>query len=652
MPEQAQTTPVPTVAARKNVDAVVVGAGFAGMYMLYRLRERGFRAQVYEAGSGVGGTWYWNRYPGARCDVESLDYSYSFSKDLEQEWEWSERYSPQPEILSYANHVADRFDLRRDIQFDTRVTSANYDEAGERWLVSTDRRDEVSAQFFIMAVGCLSTAKTPEVQGLERFRGRWYHTGHWPHEGVDFSGQCVGVVGTGSSGIQSIPVIAEQAAALTVFQRTPNYSLPAKNAALAPNVQRARKARYAEYRQAARESGFGIPVDLPERSALEVDPDERTETYRAGYEAGSLVGMLLSYNDLITDKAANDTAAEYVRSRIREIVKNQDVAELLGPKDHPLGTKRPCLDTGYYATFNRDNVTLVDVRKSPIAEITETGIRTADASYDLDSIVFATGFDAMTGPLLAVDIRGRDNHRLREKWAAGPRTYLGVATAGFPNLFMITGPGSPSVLSNMMVSIEQHVDWIADCMTFLRAESIRSIEPTFVAEDQWVEHVNEAANATLYPTANSWYMGANVPGKPRVFMPYIGGVGPYRQKCDEVAANKYEGFALSATRTSAVYEHAHHEKVADLPHVPQQLIDAAIDEAMAKLVPNDLGHQPHLARAVIAERLAAVATHLSRAEVANAHGRDGATWDDVGDAFGVSSHDAHDRFRTSIGIPL
>jgi cyclohexanone monooxygenase len=526
-------------------DAVVVGAGFAGMYMLHRLRELGFSARVYEAGSDVGGTWYWNRYPGARCDVESLDYSYSFSRDLEQEWNWSERYSPQPEILSYANHVADRFDLRRDIQFNTRVTSAIYDDVTHHWTVNTDRGDHVWVQHVIMAVGCLSTAKRPEVPGLENYLGTWYHTGHWPHEGVDLSGQRVGVIGTGSSAIQSIPIIAEQASSLTVFQRTPNFSLPAKNRPLDPEEVGAMRSRYPEHRQAARLSAFGVPAELPERSAMEVSPEERTERYRQGFEAGNLVGMLLSFNDLITDKLANDTAAEYVRSRIREIVKDPEVAEMLCPKDHPVGTKRPCLDTNYYATFNRPNVRLIDVRRTPILEITEWGIRTSDETFEFDSIVFATGFDAMTGSLLAPDIHGTGYKRLRDKWAAGPRTYLGLQSAGFPNLFMITGPGSPSVLSNMMVSIEQHVDWIADCLAYLRENDFDSIEPTIEAEDAWVEHVNEAGNATLYPTANSWYMGANVPGKPRVFMPYIGGVGPYRQICDDIAANDYKGFELA-----------------------------------------------------------------------------------------------------------
>ena len=529
----------------RHVDAVVVGAGFSGMYMLQHLRELGFSVQVYEAAADVGGTWYWNRYPGCRCDIECMEYSYSFDKELEQEWEWTERYATQPEILGYANHVADRFDLRPYIQFETRVTAATYDEDAKRWSITTDRGDEVSAQFFILGVGCLSASKKPEIPGLDRYQGSWYHTGHWPHEGVDFTGQRVGVIGTGSSGIQSIPLIAAQAAHLTVFQRTPNFSLPAKNAPLDPEFVRELKARYPAHRQDARESAFGVPSTLPERSALEVDAEERWETYRKGFEKGSLVGMILSYNDLITNREANDTAAEDVRHRIREIVDNPEVAETLSPRSYPIATKRLCLDTNYYATYNRPNVTLVDLRKTRLEEITETGIRTSDQEYEFDSIVFATGFDAMTGALLAFPIEGRDGTLLRDKWTDGPRTYLGVTTAGFPNLFVITGPGSPSVLSNMMVSIEQHVEWIGDCLVHLRDRGVEAIEATSEAEDYWVDHVNEVGDTTLFPTANSWYMGSNVPGKPRVFMPYIGGVGAYRQVCDDVAAKGYEGFTLT-----------------------------------------------------------------------------------------------------------
>jgi cation diffusion facilitator CzcD-associated flavoprotein CzcO len=529
----------------RSLDVVVVGAGFGGLYTLHRLRGLGLSVQVYEAGSGVGGTWFWNRYPGARCDVESLEYSYSFSPEIEQEWDWSERYAPQPEILRYINHVADRFDLRRDIQFDTRVTAAAFDETSGRWRVTTDRGDDVSARFCVMATGCLSAVTTPDIEGLSSFRGSWYHTGQWPHEGVDFSGQRVGVVGTGSSGIQSIPVIAQQASHLVVFQRTPNFSLPARNEPLAAESQADVKADYRSLRDAARNSFSAIAVSAPTELALEVEPAERRRRYEAAWARGGLMSMTTTFRDLILDKDANDTAAEFIRSKIREIVVDPDVARVLTPTDHPFATKRPCLDTGYFETFNRDNVTLVDLRQTPITGIVPTGIRTTGGVHELDTIVFATGFDAMTGPLLRVDIRGRGDRPLSDKWSAGPRTYLGIATAGFPNLFILTGPGSPSVLSNMVMAIEQHVDWIADCLSFLGANGLDAIEATVEAEDAWVDHVNQLASATLFPRANSWYMGANVPGKPRVFMPYVGGFPVYRATCDDVAASGYRGFRLT-----------------------------------------------------------------------------------------------------------
>jgi len=529
---------------KQTVDAVIVGAGFAGLYMLHRLRGLGLSVHVFEAGKGVGGTWYWNRYPGARCDVESMDYSYSFSEELQQEWRWSERYSAQPEILRYINHVADRFDLRRDITFSTRVTSAVFDEATSRWDVRTDTGEQVGARFCIMATGCLSTAQVPSFKGRESFEGKWYHTGAWPHEGVDFGGQRVGIIGTGSSAIQSIPIIARQAAHLHVFQRTPNFSVPAHNAPLDPEYERSVKANYADFRRQARESRIGFVVERSDKSALEVSPEERVREYEKRWNRGGL-GFAATYNDLQISKDANDTAAEYFRAKIRSLVRDPAIGEALVPQHYPLGTKRLCVDTGYYETFNRDNVTLVDIRKSPIEEITPRGLRTRDGEYEFDSIVFATGFDAMTGALMSIDLRGMGGKTIQQKWAEGPRTYLGLTIAGFPNLFMITGPGSPSVLSNMIVSIEQHVDWIADCITHLREQGKASIEATVEAENGWVEHVDEVGHMTLYPLADSWYMGANIPGKPRIFMPYIGGVGVYRQKCDDVASKGYEGFVLA-----------------------------------------------------------------------------------------------------------
>jgi cyclohexanone monooxygenase len=532
------------MSGQRQIDAVVVGAGFAGLYMLHRLRGLGLSTRLFEAGDGVGGTWYWNRYPGARCDVESMDYSYSFSDELQQEWWWTERYAAQPEILRYIEHVAERFDLRRDIQLSTRVTAAVFDEASARWTIETDRGDRVSARFCIMATGCLSAAQVPGFPGLETFRGPRYHTGQWPHEGVDFTGQRVGVIGTGSSAIQSIPIIAAQARHLFVFQRTPNFSVPAHNAPLDPDYERSVKASYAEFRRQARESRIGFVVERSEVSALALTPEERQREYEKRWRRGGL-GFTATYVDLLTNAEANETAAEFCRAKIRAIVRDPAVAELLAPRDYPVGTKRMCVDTRYYETFNRPNVTLVDLRRAPIEAITPEGLRTGEAAYTLDSLVFATGFDAMTGALLAIDVRGRGGRTLRQAWAEGPRTYLGLAVAGFPNLFTITGPGSPSVLSNMIVSIEQHVDWIADCLASLRERGAAAIEATVEAQAGWVAHVDEIGQATLYPRASSWYMGANIPGKPRVFMPYVGGVGAYRQRCDAVAAAGYEGFALT-----------------------------------------------------------------------------------------------------------
>jgi cyclohexanone monooxygenase len=525
-----------------HFDAVIVGAGFAGLFMLHRLRGLGLSARVFEAGGGIGGTWYWNRYPGARCDVESMDYSYSFSEELQQEWHWTERYASQPEILTYVEHVADRFDLRRDIQLDTRVTAAHFDEATHRWQIETNRGDRVSARFCIMATGCLSTSRIPAIPGLENFTGNTYQTSRWPHTDVDFAGQRVGVIGTGSSAVQSIPVIARQAAHLTVFQRTPNFSVPARNAKLDSDYERQVKANYAEFRRQARDAHSGVAHPIAGQSALSVSPEEREREYERRWQLGGL-GFSSAYTDLLTQPESNDTAAEFFRSKIRSIVDDPAVAEALVPKGYPFGTKRLCADTDYYETFNRDNVTLIDLQGEPIVAITSQGVRTSATEYELDSIVFATGFDAMTGALLEIDIRGRGGVTLREKWADGPRTYLGIAIAGFPNLLTITGPGSPSVLSSMMVSIEQHVDWIADCLAQMQQENLHVIEPTLAAENDWVAHVNEMADATLMPLARSWYNGDNIPGKPRVFMAYVGGMGTYRKKCDEIAAENYRGFS-------------------------------------------------------------------------------------------------------------
>ncbi|WP_345771560.1 flavin-containing monooxygenase [Geodermatophilus sabuli] len=529
---------------RPEYDVVIVGAGLAGLYMLHRVRGLGLSVRVYEAGDGVGGTWYWNRYPGARCDVPSLEYSYSFDPQLEQEWEWSERYATQPEILRYIEHVADRYDLRRDITLGTRVESVIRDDEANRWAVTTDAGEEVWATFVITAAGCLSAPKPPEIGGLDSFAGTLVSTSAWPADGVDLAGKRVGVIGTGSSGIQSIPLIAEQAASLTVFQRTPNYSLPAHNAPLDPAVQRDWKARYREHRAAVLQARTGILVERGTRSALEVDPDERSARYAQCWDSGLFACIPASYTDIITDLDANETAAEFVRGRIREIVRDPDVAEALTPRGYPFGTKRICLDTGYYDTFNQEHVTLVDLRRTPLVAVTPEGVQTTEEEFGLDVLVLATGFDAVTGPLLRMDIRGRDGVHLRDAWAGGPHSYLGLQVAGFPNLFTITGPGSPSVVSNVVVSIEQHVDWIAECLRYLREHGVAAIEPDADAEAAWAQHVHDVAAATLYPQAPSWFVGANVPGKPRVFMPYLGGVPAYRQKCAEVVEAGYEGFVL------------------------------------------------------------------------------------------------------------
>ena len=540
-----------TTTRNPTYDAVVIGAGFAGLYMLHRVRDLlGMSARVFERGGGVGGTWYWNRYPGARCDSEAYIYCYSFDRDLLQEWEWSGKYPEQPEILRYLNHVADRFDLRRDIQLNTSVTGMRWIEADNLWEVETDQGDRITARFVITGIGCLSTGQVPAIKGRDSFRGQSYHTGAWPHEGVDFTGKRVGVIGTGSSGMQSIPVIARQAEHLFVFQRTPQFTVPARHETVDRAFLENVKANYDQVWEAARTSGGGTPAHHIQVSALDVTPEERRAVFEERWAEGGFRFLDSSFYDLATDRRANDTVSEFIRSKIREIVKDPETAETLVPTDHPFTSKRALIDTNYFETYNRDNVTLVDIRHAPIEEITPTGISTEADQYELDIIVFATGFDAMTGTYLKMEIRGRGGLTLSEKWAEGPKTYLGLASAGFPNLFMITGPGSPSVLSNMPVSIEQHIEWISDLLGYLRDHGVDVIEAAAGAEAAWVEHVNEEAEKTLYVLADSWYLGANIPGKPRVFYPYTGGVGVYREKCDAIAANGYEGFILHSARHS------------------------------------------------------------------------------------------------------
>ena len=528
-----------------DFDAIVVGAGFAGLYMLHRLRSMGLSVRVLEQGGGVGGTWYWNRYPGARCDLDSVEYSYQFSDALQQEWRWSERFATQPEILRYLEHVADRFDLRRDIRFGKAVTEATFDEAAGCWRIATDDGASLSATYCIMATGCLSVPNRPAFDGLDRFAGEWYHTGAWPHEAVSFAGKRVGIVGTGSSAVQAIPVIAAEARHLTVFQRQASYSIPARNAPLGDAEYAAIRARYGEQRRRARETPSGCWWSANLAAAAEMSAEERERELEARWRTGGLCFYGV-FKDVLVNPEANDIAAEFLRSKIRTQVRDPEVAALLIPRS-VVGCKRICLDTDYFATFNRPNVTLVDISAAPIEEVTRTGLRTGGDHYELDTIVFAIGFDAMTGPLLRIDIRGRGGRSLKAKWAEGPRTYLGLAIEGFPNLFTITGPTSPSVLASMVPAIEQHAEWIADCIAYARARARPRIEATSAAEAEWIAHHDEAAGSTLFPACNSWYVGANVDGKPRQVMPYTAGFSAYVEKCDAVAASEYEGFSLSAT---------------------------------------------------------------------------------------------------------
>jgi cation diffusion facilitator CzcD-associated flavoprotein CzcO/acetyl esterase/lipase len=539
--------------ADADVDVVVVGAGFSGLYLLHELRRMGFTSRVLESADDVGGTWYWNRYPGARCDIPTTDYTYSWDPELEHEWTWSEKYATQPEILKYAQFVTQKHDLRKDITFETKVVAATWDDVSKRWTVTTaptgpgGSRETITCAHYVMATGCLSLPKTPDVPGADRFTRDVYVTGLWPHEGVDFTGKRVAVIGTGSSGIQSIPLIAQQASQLTVFQRTPNFSVPAHNGQPDPETVARVEADRDAYRHEAKYSRGGVPKEAHEFMALTSTPEFRKERFDLAWGKGELFEILGIFVDQAVSPEANEMVSEMIREKIREIVIDPATAELLCPKDHYFGTKRPCLDTNYFATYNLPHVRLVDLRTRPISSITETGIDLADESMEFDAIVYATGFDAMTGAIVSVDITGKGGLTLKEKWAGGPTQYLGLMSVGFPNFYMITGPGSPSVLSNMMVSIEQHVDWVRDTIVHLRDQGYTTIEPTQTAEDGWVQHGNDCADITLHPTANSWYIGANVPGKPRVFLPYIGGVDAYRLACEEVVAGGYLGFRLEGS---------------------------------------------------------------------------------------------------------
>ncbi len=524
-------------------DVAIVGAGFAGLYLLHQCRELGLSARAWEAGTGVGGTWYWNRYPGARCDVESVQYSYQFDDALQQEWDWSERYAPQPEILRYAEHVAERFSLYDDIEFNRRVAAANFDEQSALWTLHAEDGDTVTARFCIMATGSLSVPNWPDVRGRDDFNGELHHTALWPHDGVDFRDKRVAVVGTGSSAIQSIPMIAKDAASVTVFQRTPNYSVPAHNHPMDPDYAAKIKANYADLRARQGETFNNIAGEHAKRSAMSVDEAERIAEYERRWREGGLL-FLASFDDILMDEAANDTMKSFVHDKIRSVVNDPDVAELLCP-DNIIGGKRLCVDTDYFATYNRDNVSLVDLRQHPIDRINSKGIEVGGQQYNVDVIVFATGFDAMTGALTRIDIRGRGGALLRERWKDGPSTYLGIAMNDFPNLFTVNGPGSPSVLTNMLPSIEQHVQWITACIAYARDAGHNIVEPTAQAESEWWAHVQDTAGRGLKSSADSWYVGANIAGKARVFLPYYGGFPEYRRRCDEIAKNGYSGFAMS-----------------------------------------------------------------------------------------------------------
>ncbi len=528
-----------------EVDAVIIGAGFSGLYMLHRLRELGFTTRLFEAADGVGGTWYWNRYPGARCDSESHYYCYSFSDAVRKEWKWSCRYPAQPEILDYLNFVADRLDLKKDIELGTRVAAGNYDEEAHRWLVDTDKGETVRARFLITGVGNTSTPAKPALPGLESFAGNVYHTALWPHEKVDFTGQRVALIGTGSSGIQSTPMIAEQAAHLTVFQRTANYSVPARNHVLTDEMRREQEENYEEMRRLVLASPIGMPFEIPQKSALEVSDEERKATLDSLWEIGSFRFMFTSYHDIVFDLKANATVAGYIEAKIRDTVDDPAKADVLCEFNHPVGTKRPPIDTNYYETFNRDNVSIVSIRKNPIREVTTDGMTMENGDHHtLDSIVFATGFDTVTGTLNKLNLRGKDGLSLADKWQDGPVAYLGLCTAGFPNLFMITGPGSPGILTNFPGCIEQNVGWIADVMSRMRETNAVEIEATEEAETQWVKDIAEVADTTLMTTVDSWYMGSNMPGKPRVFSAYFSGMHTYADVCADVAKSDYKGFEI------------------------------------------------------------------------------------------------------------
>ncbi|MCK1281863.1 NAD(P)/FAD-dependent oxidoreductase [Bradyrhizobium sp. 61] len=536
---------MPERKSAKPLDVIVIGAGFAGLYALHRLRKDGYSVRVLEAGKSIGGTWYWNRYPGARCDIESMQYSYSFSDEIQREWKWSQLYAPQPEILSYINFVADKLDLRRDIQLETRVVAATFDEQSRTWKVRTEAGEAFEAPFCVMATGCLSVPIVPTFPGKEKFEGEVYRTSDWPHEGIQLKGKRVGLIGTGSSGIQVTPVLAEQAEHLYVFQRTPNYSIPALNRPMDEEYEQAWKQNYPERRKAALATRINALSDFGTVPGSSVSYEEREREFERRWTKVGGFGFVHGYTDIMTDPIVNAHASEFVKKKIAALVPDPEVAKKLMPSDYGIGGKRICVDTAYFETFNRNNVTLIDVKSDPIRSFKPNGLSTQSRSFELDTVILAIGFDAITGALLKIDITGRDGLKLRDRWAEGPKNYIGMAVSGFPNMFMVTGPGSPSVFTNMVASIEQHVDWIADCIAHLKRKGVSSIEALPEAEEKWVSHVNDVANATLMPRGNSWYVGANIPGKPRVFMPYLAGAHVYKKVIEDVASKDYEGFGLA-----------------------------------------------------------------------------------------------------------
>ncbi|MEO0371367.1 MAG: NAD(P)/FAD-dependent oxidoreductase [Pseudomonadota bacterium] len=531
--------------SQPDLDVVIVGAGFSGIFALHRLRQLGFTARVIERASDVGGTWFWNRYPGARCEVQSMSYSYSFDEDLEQEWRWPHRYAYQADILRYAAYVVERFDLRRDMVFATTVTSARYDEGACLWTVETDPGEAVSARFLILATGCLSQPNWPGFEGLNRFEGQVIHTAYWPHEGVDFTGQRVGVIGTGASGVQTIPQVAKEAAHLTVFQRSANFAVPARNTPMSESYEADIKSRYPELREAARASLSADFWEGGEVAMAELSPKAQEARLEQMWVQGGFA-LQYGFSDLLTDRVSNDVAAEFVRGKIRETVADADTARVLSSQNHPLGTKRLCVDDGYFETFNRENVDLVDLRSTPIEKVVSDGIVTGGTHHALDALILATGFDAFTGAVGRIDIAGLSGQRLKPLWDHSADSYLGLAVVGFPNMFTVTGPGSPSVFTNMMVAIEQHVHWISDCLGYMRQHGHREIAALPEAQAKWCRRVQKLAARTLYGQAQSWYKGANIDGKSDTFLAFVGGQGPYKAICDRVAEREYDGFSFRA----------------------------------------------------------------------------------------------------------